>query len=440
MNQIELSVGVQVALDIAELNYFQGDLKDLSEENYARLKAQILKHGFAFSPHVWRHENRWFILDGHQRYRVLTMMRKEGFAVPKIPCTIVNAPDIKSAKELVLAGTAQFGEMTDQGLYEFISQNDLDPLEVFAENRFPEIDAEDFMEEFFKEPEAGGATDEDSVPENVPTRAKLGDIFTLGEHRVMCGDSTNQADVEYLMMNEKARMCFTDPPYNVAYEGNNWSSGKIKTGKPDWEGGIKNDEMSGAKFQEFLNKVYLQIDQVLEDGSPIYICGPCGRDGWNFVHAWEQTEWHFQATLVWLKSHLLISRWDYHPIYEPILYGWKKGVAHNFYGERNQSCVLEHKSAIRQNEAGFHPTQKPVSLIEQAINNSSKPGELLFEPFGGSGSTLIAAQKTKRLCHTMELDPKYVDTIIGRWQAYSGGEAVRADGIKWNDIGASQNP
>lgn len=281
------------------------------------------------------------------------------------------------------------------------------------------------IEDFELEPADKYESDEDAIPEVKESMCKEGEIWLLDEHRLMCGDSTKTDDVHRLMNNFKADLIFTDPPYNVAYEGNNWSSGKLKTGKPDWEGGIKNDKMSKEEFENFLAMAYANMNEVLNPGGSIYICYPSGRDGWSFIKAWEAHDWHFQSTLVWLKSHLLISRWDYHPIYEPLLYGWKEGQAHNFYGERNQSCLLEHKSAIRQNEAGLHPTQKPISLIEQIIKNSSKQEQILFEPFGGSGSTLIASQKTNRKCFTMELDPFYCSIIIKRWQDFTGKIAIK---------------
>lgn len=240
----------------------------------------------------------------------------------------------------------------------------------------------------------------------------------IKSHRLMCGDATKIEDVEKLRNGQKADMVFTDPPYNVAYEGNNWSSGHIKTGKPDWEGGMQNDKQSHEYFKGFLLKSYASIDSALVEGGSIYICYPSGKDGWDFIYAFDDLGWHFQSSLVWKKGHLLISRWDYHPIYEPILYGWK-GKNHNFYGERNQSNILEHDSAIRQHEAGMHPTQKPISLITQCIkNNTQSENNIVLDVFGGSGSTLIACEQTNRSCYMMELDPAYCDVIRKRYENY----------------------
>lgn len=407
---------------------FQGNLKDLSKENYGKLKNSILKLGFSEPCSVWNDDGVYRALNCHQRIRVVTqMVEKEGYECSPLPVNWIECKDEEEAKRKVLALTSAYGEITKDGLREFMFHAQLEFAEVNSDFHFPEIDMPSFEIEFFKDPEVlpPGAGEEDAIPEVKESLVKLGDIWILGNHRLMCGDSTNIENVETLMDNHQAEMMFTDPPYNVGYEGNNFSSGKIKTGKPDWEGGIKNDDMSRDQFTDFLRQVYSNADLILNPGSSIYICYPPGRDGWSFTRVWEDVEWHFQTTLIWLKSHLLISRWDYHPIYEPILYGWKQGAAHSFYGERNQSCVLEHKSALRQNEAGFHPTQKPVSLMEQAILNSSKTHQLLFEPFGGSGSTLIACEKTNRRCFTMELDPHYCGIIIERWEKYSGKKAER---------------
>lgn len=169
MSQVELAIGAQISLDIDELNYFQGDLKDLSFQNYERLKRLILKHKFAFAPHVWHFDNKWWILDGHQRYRVLKKMKEEGSTIPKIPCTQVHAHDYKSAKELVLAGTSQFGEITGQGLYEFIGESGLDWREVVEENRFAEIEPTTFVEEFYGESlNPGGAGGSGGTNEDAP--------------------------------------------------------------------------------------------------------------------------------------------------------------------------------------------------------------------------------------------------------------------------------
>ena len=268
-----------------------------------------------------------------------------------------------------------------------------------------------------------GLTDEDAVPE-VPEASVtvLGDVWLLGKHRVMCGDSTSIDAVEKLMDGQKADMVFTDPPYNVAYEGNYIQSGKILK-KPEkiWSGGIKNDDQSNG-FADWLESVYLTIDCVMNEGCAIYIWHPSGEDGKYFWEAWPYPIWHFQVDLVWNKLSLIISRWDYKPQHEPCMYGWK-GKNRKWAGPNNMSTVWDYaRQQGKSGEERKHPTQKPVFLPETAIKNHS--AGIVADFFGGSGSTLIACEKTGRINRSMELDPKYCDVIVQRWQEFTGQTAT----------------
>ena len=270
-----------------------------------------------------------------------------------------------------------------------------------------------------------GLTDEDAVPEApvVPV-TKLGDVWVCGKHRVMCGDSTSMDAVEKLMGGQKADMVFTDPPYNVAVIGGTHDPRDKKNhGKGPK---ILNDSMSDSDFKQFLLDAFIAMSAVVKDGAAVYVAH-ADTEGVNFRTAFTEAGFDLKQCLIWVKQQFVFGRSDYHWQHEPILYGWKSGAAHAFYGERNQSTTWNIDRPMRSDKA--HPTQKPVALVEKAINNSSKSGDLLFEPFGGGGSTLIACEKTGRVALLMELDPKYCDVIVNRWQEFTGKQAtLESDG------------
>jgi DNA modification methylase len=262
-----------------------------------------------------------------------------------------------------------------------------------------------------------GLTDEDAVPE-VPEApvTVLGDVWLLGKHRVMCGDSTSIDAVEKLMDGAKASLVVTDPPWNVAYGtnlANNAQGYKART--------ILNDSMSADKWAEFLSAVVGNLALVTLPGCPLYcVMGP---SEWPAIDkALRDGGFHWSSTIIWAKDQLVMSRKDYHTQYEPIWYGWNDSAARLWVvKDRKQSDLWECK---RPKSSPLHPTTKPVELIERAVLNSSNVGAIVFEPFGGSGSTLIACEKTGRINRSMELDPKYCDVIVQRWQEFTGQTAT----------------
>ena len=267
---------------------------------------------------------------------------------------------------------------------------------------------DDELTEFIKE-EIEPQSDEDAVPE-IPEEpiTKEGDIWILGNHRVMCGDSTSIDAVEKLMDGQKADMVFTDPPYNVAYEG------KTKDALT-----IQNDSMKDDEFYGLLENAFLNTYTVMNDGAPIYVTCPL-EDG-IFQRAFMAGGFKLQSILMWLKNTMVMGRKDYHYKHEPILYGWKEGAAHFWQGGRDKVSVINCDKPPRNGE---HPTMKPVELIEILLGNSGRHDAIVVDLFGGSGSTLIACEKTNRNARLMELDPKYCDVIVKRWQDYTGKEAI----------------
>jgi site-specific DNA-methyltransferase (adenine-specific) len=255
-----------------------------------------------------------------------------------------------------------------------------------------------------------GLTDEDAVPDvpEEPT-TKLGDIYQLGNHRLMCGDSTSIDAVTKLTSGGGVDMLLTDPPYNVAYEG----STKEKLT-------IKNDNMANDQFRQFLRDAFVTADLVMKAGAVFYIWH-ADSEGLNFRGACVDAGWTVRQCLIWKKSSLVMGRQDYHWKHEPCLYGWKDGAGHLWAADRKQTTILEFDKPSRNGE---HPTMKPVALFEYQMLNNTKGGDIVLDLFGGSGTTLLAAEKHGRHARLMELDPKYCDVILKRWEDFTGKKAV----------------
>ena len=257
-----------------------------------------------------------------------------------------------------------------------------------------------------------GNGDEDQAPE-VPDEAitKPGDIYQLGRHRLMCGDSTSQTDMEKLCNGQLVDMWLTDPPYNVAYEGG--------TGLT-----IQNDDMEDDQFRQFLRDAYVTADTVMKPGAVFYIWH-ADSEGFNFRAAAKDAGWKVRQTLVWKKSSLVMGRQDYQWIHEPCLYGWKDGAGHLWASDRKQTTILEFNKPKKNGE---HPTMKPVELFAYQLQNNTKGGDIVLDSFGGSGTTMIAAEKYGRTGYLMELDPKYCDVIVKRWEEFTGNKAELVNG------------
>ncbi len=255
------------------------------------------------------------------------------------------------------------------------------------------------------------------VPPVPKTRSK--DIWILGVHRLMCGDSTDEADVAKLMGGGRVNLYLTDPPYNVAY-----------TGKTADALTIQNDKMDDESFRTFLHKAFKAADMVLLPGGVFYVWH-ADSEGFNFRGACRDVGWTVRECLIWSKNSMVLGRQDYQWKHEPCLYGWKEGAAHAWYSDRSQTTVLEFDKPVRN---ASHPTMKPVDLFAYLIQNSSKEGDIVLDSFGGSGTTIIACEGLKRQACVMELDPAYCDVIIRRWQDATGQKAVREDGKTFDEI------
>ena len=295
------------------------------------------------------------------------------------------------------------------------------------------------MDMTFTDDDVGKSPDKDTI---IP-RIRPGEVWQLGEHRLMCGDSTCEADVDRLTNGDEMDMCLTDPPYNVNYEGGT-----------DEHMTIINDNMDDASFHDFLSAFYSQMMRVLKPGGAFYIFH-ADSEGLNFRSALHEAGGAVRETLIWVKNALVLGRQDYQWKHEPCLYGWKDGAGHYFIDDRCQTTVFDSApdldemdrdqllaftralldaqmaTVIREKKPtvnDLHPTMKPVPLCARLVKNSTRRGEKVIDFFGGSGSTLMACQELKRVCYIMELDPQYAEVIIQRWEDETGEKAVKISG------------
>ena len=298
-----------------------------------------------------------------------------------------------------------------------LSSWDFELLAIEVDGLQVDFDMEDFGVDMSKldfDIEGSASKDivEDDVPDEVPSIVQKGDVWLLGRHRLMCGSATSQDDVSRLLGHRLADLLLTDPPYNVSYVG------KTKDNLT-----IENDSMDDASFYKFLLDAFGCAVAGMQSGASYYIFHADSR-GHIFRQAVIDSGLEIRECLIWVKNSLVLGRQDYHWRHEPCLYGWKGGASHRWYSDRKQSTVLEFDKPAANRE---HPTMKPVSLVAYLIENSTQKGDLILDTFGGSGTTLIAAEQTNRTCAMMELDPHYCDVIIARWEELTGEKAVKEE-------------
>jgi site-specific DNA-methyltransferase (adenine-specific) len=329
-----------------------------------------------------------------------------------VPAVIVTGLDDRKRRALIIADNklalnAGWDEQALRVELEDLAA-DFGGLMGFSEDELAALLAEVTVEE--------GLTDEDAVPEAGPEPiTKPGDVWVMGKHRLLCGDSTSTDDLTKLCDGQLVDMWLTDPPYNVAYEGG--TKEKLT---------IKNDSMGDDQFRQFLRDAYTAADTVMKPGAVFYIWH-ADSEGYNFRGAAKDAGWTVRQCLIWKKSSIVMGRQDYHWKHEPCLYGWKDGAGHLWASDRKQTTILEFDKPTRNGE---HPTMKPVALFEYQLLNNTKGGDLVLDSFGGSGTTLIAAEKNGRVARLMELDPKYCDVIVKRWQEFTGKEAINENTSK----------
>jgi DNA modification methylase len=397
LKQIELE---QVPID--ELRPDPANPRRITDGELEALTRSIREFGF-IDPTIARTEDR-MVIGGHQR---LVAARRLGYKT--VPVVFVDLP-IEQARLLNIALNKIAGEFDQELLARLLSElnqiTDIDlTLSGFGEdelkNLLKSLDAREKSErlEDFDLDEAVKAA------QNAPV-AKPSDLWLLGDHRLLCGDSTDSEAVRRLMGESKAAMAFTDPPYNVDYGNHAGATKKCKRT-------VANDNL-GTEFEPFLEKACRNILEFTDRA--VYIC-MSSSELHTLQRAFTSAGGHWSTFIIWSKNTFTIGRSDYQRQYEPILYGWREGAKHHWCGDRDQGDVWQ---VEKPTTSPLHPTMKPLPLIEKAIQNSSQSGDKILDLFLGSGSTLISCERTGRICYGMEIDPVYVDVARLRWEAFTG--------------------
>lgn len=397
-------------LDWRKLKPFQPDnLKVMTEDSFKILKNSIVKKDFAASFKVWEENGEYWILDGHHRVKALESLDRDGYSIPThFNCEILDCKDAKEANELLLIYSSSHAKIDEAGLFEFMTLNELDFDDMKASLEISGVDFDRMMANHGEEVTVS-QEDEDDVPDlKIEATTNIGDIWILGNHRLMCGDSTHIDSIDSLMDGRQADMVFTDPPYGVDYQSNM----RVKTKKFDV---LKNDDV--------ILDVAPIIFSILKDNAPAFIW-----TSHSVYPRWRnQFDGWYKNTIIWHKAAGgmgdLVG--NYATDYEMALYCVKGKV--EFKNGRGMAVWRIDKDS---NASYEHPTQKPVALAEKSILDLTNSDELIVDLFGGSGSTLIACEKLNRQCYMMELSPAYCDVIINRWQKYSGKKATQAESGK----------
>lgn len=382
--------------------------KDLKpgDAEYEKLKRSIEQFGYV-EPVIWN-KTTGRVVGGHQRLKVLMDM-----GMTEVDCVVV-AMDEEKEKALNIALNKISGDWDKDKLALLIADLQGADFDVSLTGFEPaEIDA------LFKDTLKDGVKDDDfdvGAELAQPTMTKPGDVWTLGRHRLICGDSTKAETYDLLMGGTKANLVITDPPYNVNYEG---SAGKIK-----------NDNMADEAFYNFLLDAYTQMHSAMADDASIYVFH-ADTEGLNFRRAFADAGFYLSGCCIWKKQSLVLGRSPYQWQHEPCLYGWKKNGKHQWYTGRKETTIWEFDKPKKN---GDHPTMKPIPLLAYPIMNSSMSNSVVLDPFGGSGSTLIACEQTDRICYTIELDEKFCDVIVKRYIEQVGGAdgvTVQRDGLTY---------
>lgn len=388
---------------IDTLHNWDKNPRAVKKEDYARLKGQIQKFG-QYKPLLITEDGT--VLGGNMRLRAF-----KDLGIEDIWVSVVVAPTDQEKLEYALSDNDRSGYYDDQALAELVqSVPDID-LTAYKVDLGEPITIGDLLQQFSPDPE------EDEVPEP-PEQAKsvLGEVYQLGKHRLMCGDATKIEDVERLMDGNKADMVFTDPPYGVDYEEKTRNIANQRKDKLP----VMNDNMGKDVLKDVVFEAFKNITVSLKTGGVYYVCSPQGGELGLMMMMMMMKDAGIECRhmIVWRKDVPVFSmgRLDYDYQHEPILYGWRG--SHQHYGNG------KYKSSVwdipRPKSSKLHPTMKPIELVSNAINNSSKADDIVLDPFGGSGSTLIACEQTDRTCYMMELDPKYCDVIRTRYAQYIG--------------------
>ena len=396
---------------ISKLVPYVNNARTHSPEQIKKLRSSLREFGF-INPVII--DRNYGVIAGHGR---ILAAKEEG--IREVPCVFADHLTEAQKKAYIIADNrmamdAGWDEELLRVEIESLQGMDFDPL-------LTGFDEKELAALFDDGAEA--KDDDFDVDEELekPVFSKTGDVWTLGRHRLVCGDSTKAEIYEILMQGKKANLVVTDPPYNVNYEG---SAGKIK-----------NDNMAAEKFYQFLLDAFTNMENVMADDASIYVFH-ADTEGLNFRRAFTDAGFYLSGCCIWKKPSLVLGRSPYQWQHEPVLYGWKKNGKHQWYSDRKQTTIWEFEKPRKNAD---HPTMKPIPLLAYPITNSSMSNTLILDPFGGSGSTLIACEQTDRSCCTIELDEKYCDVIVKRYVELKGSAedvSVERDGkmLRYADV------
>ena len=372
---------------IEKLVPYVNNARTHSPEQINKLRSSLREFGF-INPVII--DRDYGVIAGHGR---ILAAKEEG--IKDIPCVFADHLTEAQTKAYIIADNRM---AMDAGWDEELLRVEIEALQA---------EAFDLSLTGFDEKELADLFQEDSEVEDddfdvdgelkEPAVTQMGDVWTLGRHRLVCGDSTKEETYEVLMQGQKANLVLTDPPYNVNYEG---AAGKIK-----------NDNMAGDKFYQFLLDAFTNMEKVMANDASIYVFH-ADTEGLNFRKAFADAGFYLSGCCIWMKPSLVLGRSPYQWQHEPCLYGWKKKGKHQWYADRKQTTIWSFEKTKKNTD---HPTMKPIPLLAYPIKNSTMSNTLVLDPFGGSGSTLIACEQTDRSCFTIELDEKFCDVIVKRY-------------------------
>ena len=399
---------------VSKLVPYINNARTHSPEQIYKLRASLREFGF-INPVII--DRDYGVIAGHGR---ILAAKEEG--ITEVPCVFADHLTEAQKKAYIIADNRM---AMDAGWDEELLRVEIEELE--AEDFDPLLTGfnEDELSKLF---DNGTETEDDDFDVDAelenPAISKAGDIWILGRHRLVCGDSTKAETFEKLMDGKKANLVITDPPYNVNYEG---SAGKIK-----------NDNMENDAFYHFLLDAFTQTEAAMDNDASIYVFH-ADTEGLNFRRAFADAGFNLSGCCIWKKQSLVLGRSPYQWQHEPVLFGWKKKGKHKWYAGRKETTVWEYDKPKKN---GDHPTMKPIPLLAYPIKNSSMTNSIVLDPFGGSGSTLIACEQTDRICYTVELDEKYCDVIIKRYIEQVGSAdsvSVIRDGVtlKYSEVEAA---
>ncbi len=381
-------------IDIGKLVPYQNNSRTHTPEQIMKIRSSLREFGFINPVIIDRDLG---VIAGHGR---LAAAKDEGYT--QVPCVFADELTDAQKKAYIIADNRL---AQDAGWDEEMLKVEMEALQgMDFDLALTGFDEKELLSLFG--PDEGDAKDDEfdvDAELEKPTFSKSGDVWILGRHRLVCGDSTDESVINTLMDGKQANLVVTDPPYNVNYEG---SAGKIK-----------NDNMASDKFYQFLLDAFSCMEKVMANDASIYVFH-ADTEGLNFRKAFQDAGFYLSGCCIWEKPSLVLGRSPYQWQHEPVLYGWKKSGKHQWYSGRSDTTIWKFEKPKKNAE---HPTMKPIPLLAYPIKNSSMTNSIVLDPFGGSGSTLIACEQTGRICDTCELDEKYCDVIVNRYIEQKGG-------------------